>query len=197
MKTLLSSTLKSASFALLLFLSLWMINDSVAIASENPVETKPDIQRITIKGNTKVILVQGKRDFITMDESDMDKVSVKQIGNTLTLNSTEAYRIVVFVHIKDIYRIVVSDQAIVQTLGKLNLKNLQVLLKDEAQARVRAITESLYTAINDKASLELIGSTDLHMYESGCMDKINTKKFAALKTKNSYPTQKTAELHSN
>jgi len=56
------------------------------------------------------------------------------------------------------------------------------MLKGDACARVKAHTESLYTMINERANLELIGTSGSHVSRLAGVAKMNTEKFAALKT---------------
>jgi len=84
--------------------------------------------------------------------------------------------------VKDIYRIAASEHASVRTSGNFNLENLQVMLKDNASARVKATTTSLYTSINDHAKLELIGTSESHVSRLAGLAKMDTDQFAALKT---------------
>jgi len=142
----------------------------------------PDIKKVVVTGNTVVYLIQGKRDWVSVEGIAMDKVSIKQIGHTLTIHSSEADPVVLTVYVKDIYRIDASGQAKVSTTGNFNLQNLQVMLKDKATARVRATTESLYTAVGDNAKLELVGKTNRHIVKANGTDQLKMDKFAALDT---------------
>ena len=180
MKTLVNSVSKSSFAAIILLASLFSLNVSAATADRGPVNT--DIKKVIVTGNTKVILVQSAVESVSVDEFDLDKVSVKQIGNTLTINSIENNPVTVTVYVKDIYRIDASDHSSVTTLGKLNLTALQILLKGEATARVKANTESLYTVISDHANLQLIGTSDNHISKINGLAKMDTNKFAASKT---------------
>ena len=56
------------------------------------------------------------------------------------------------------------------------------MLKDDARARIKATTESLYTVIDGRANLELIGTSDNHISKMAGIATIDTDKFAALKT---------------
>ena len=56
----------------------------VAMVSANEKKKK-----IVVQGNAKVFLVQSNKEWVSVEESDMNKISVKQMGNTLTVSSTE------------------------------------------------------------------------------------------------------------
>jgi hypothetical protein len=182
MKNLFNTLIKASLVAVLLSGSLFASTASAAIVTITKAASNPDIKKVVVLGNVKVTLVQNKSEFVTMDELFLDRVSVKQIGQTLTISSTEKIPVSVTVYVKDIYRISVADQASVRTAGKCNFTNLQVIVKDDATARVKATTQSLYTVISDRAKLELLGTTVNHIYKMSGVAKIDTNKFAALKT---------------
>jgi hypothetical protein len=182
MKTLFNTVLKSGSIAIVLLASVFSLTASAAAVKIDMGSANTDIKKLIVTGNTKVLLVQSAKEFVSMEELDMKKVSVKQIGNTLTINSAESSPVTVTVYVKALYRIDASDQANVRTVGKFNLKYLQVMLKDDASAHVKSTTGSLYTVINDRANLELIGTSEKHVSEIAGIAKMNTDKFAASKT---------------
>jgi len=182
MKTLFNKVLKSSSIAIILLASVFSLTASAATVTVDLGTVNPEIKKVIVTGNTKVVLVQSYKEYITMDELYLDKVSLKQVGNTLTISSSETTPVTVTVYVKDIYRIDAADKANVKTAGKFNLKYLQVMLKGDACARVKAHTESLYTMINERANLELIGTSGSHVSRLAGVAKMNTEKFAALKT---------------
>lgn len=192
MTTLLHTSLKSTSLAVFLLASVFSYNHVSAATS--PIEmgatVKPDIKKLIVKGNTKVMLVQSNREYVTIDELDLEKVTLKQVGGTLTISSSESSPVTVVVYVKDLYHIGASDQASVKTSGTFHIKHLQVMLSDDATARIKANTESLYTVINDSAKLELAGTTDNHIAESDGIANLDTQKFAAVKTEYISPSIK-------
>jgi len=181
MKTLFNIVLKSGSIAIILLASVFSLTATAATFTAEMGINNQDIKKVIITGNTKVILIQGPKEHVTMDELDLEKVSLKQVGNTLTISSNESSPVTVFVYVKDIYRIAASDHASVRTSGNFNLENLQVMLKDDASARVKATTTSLYTSINDHAKLELIGTAESHVSRLTGVARMDTDQFAALK----------------
>ena len=182
MKTLFNTVLKSGSIAIVLFASVFSLTASAATVTADRGSFNPDIKKVIVTGNTKVLLVQNNKEYVTMDNLDLEKVSLKQVGNTLTISSSESTPVTVTVYVKDLYRIDAADQSNVRTSGNFNLKNLQVMLKDDARARIKATTESLYTVIDGRANLELIGTSDNHISKMAGIATIDTDKFAALKT---------------
>lgn len=184
MKTLFNNVLKSTSVAIVLLASVFTLTASAATVEMNPGSINPDIKKVIVKGNTQVVMIQDKRDYITVDDLDLAKVSLHQIGNTLTINSSETNAVTVYVHVKDIYRIHASDKARVRTSGKFLTQYLQVIVKDDARARIKATTESLYTLVSQQANLELLGNTAKHICTTEGIATVNTEKFAALITEN-------------
>jgi len=182
MKTLFNTVLKSSSMAIVLLASVFSLTASAATVTAERGPVQPDIKKVIVTGNTKVLLVQNTKEYVTVDAVDLDKVSLKQVGNTLTINSTESNPVTVTVYVKDLYRIDASDKASVNTSGNFNLTNLQIMLKDDAKARVKATTESLYTVIDGHANLELIGTSANHISKMAGIATIDTDKFAAVKT---------------
>jgi hypothetical protein len=180
MKTLFNTVLKSGSMAIILLASVFTLSASAATVTLEKSRFNPDIKKVIVKGNTQVKLVRSATESVAMDELDLDRVTVKQVGNTLTISSSESSPVLVFVYVKDIYRIDAADQSNVTTSGKFEMANLQILLKDDATARVKADTKSLYTVISDRAELKLIGNTDNHISQKSGLAKIDTGKFAAL-----------------
>lgn len=162
--------------------SVFSLKASAATVIADKGSSSADIKRVVATGNVKVILLQNANERVQLDDVDLDKVSIKQVGNTLTISSTEPDQVTVAVYVKDIYRIDASGKAMVRTAGKFNVKFLQVLLKDDAIARVKTSTESIYTVIDGNSKLELLGTTEKHIAKTNGLASINTDKFAALKT---------------
>ena len=182
MKTSVKTVLTMAMTALVLSASVLNLSAAVNCRKLELSPSNPDIKKVIVTGNAKVYLVQSNQEWVTYDENFADKVTIKQVGNTLTVNSSDENPVSITVYVKDIYRIDASESAVVKTSGKFNLDHLQVMLKDNACARVKASTKSLYTVIKDKANLELLGSTDKHIAKHHGFSSLNMEKFAALST---------------
>jgi hypothetical protein len=184
MKNSINSALKSGALAILLAGSLLSIPASVAAATISMENQNPrtDIKRVVVSGNTKVLLIQGTSEYVKIDDEQMDKVKVTKTGSTLNINSSESYPITVVVYVKDIYRIAASEKASVRTAGKFKVQNLQVILKDDASAAIKASTQSLFTAIDGNAKLKLMGTTANHVSKMAGLASIDTNRFAAIKS---------------
>jgi hypothetical protein len=182
MKTLINSVLKSSLVAVILSASLFSLNASAATVNFDKSNPDNEIKKLVVSGNTNVLLVQSHSQAVKMDDQDMSKVSVKQIGHTLTISSNESQPVNVIVYVNDIYRIDASDKAVVNTAGKFNVTDLQIMLKDDAKARVKTNTKSIYTVVNDHANLKLIGTTENHISQTNKLAKVDVNKFAASNT---------------
>ena len=182
MKTSINSVLKSSLVAMVVLASMFSLNASAATVIADRGTSHADIKRVVATGNIKVILVQNANERVQLDDVDLEKVSIKQVGNTLTVSSSDSNPVTIAVYVKDIYRIDASGKAMVKTAGKFNVKFLQVLLKDDATARVKTSTESIYTVIDGNSKLELLGTTQKHIAKTTGLASIDTDKFAALKT---------------
>jgi len=184
MKTSLKNLVAIALTAIVLSTSVF-----TSVAAENVkffgmAAVNPEIKKVVVTGNVKVLLIQSNREWVSLEEDQMEKVSIKQIGHTLTLSSTEKEPVMLTVYVSDPYRIDVSNNACVRTIGTFNVKHLQVMVKDNAVAYVKAKTESIYTVVNGNADLELGGSTANHIIKTDGIAKLKTENFAALKTDN-------------
>jgi len=184
MKTLAKTLFASA-------LTLVFITSTAITTFANGIDTKTvevavpmTFNKVKVSGNVKVVLVQGKKERIEVINGDynLDKTSIKRLGYTLIINSTEANQITVLVSLNDLQRIDASDKAIVKTDGKFDVKYLQVFLKDDAKATVKANTESMYTYIKDHADLKLSGTTADHNVVKDDISKLDMDNLVALKT---------------
>lgn len=140
------------------------------------------IKKLVISGNVEVtISQQPKAKSICTNEGNAD-VSVKKAGNTLYISSKHAQGGKVTIYVDEIYRIEANDNAVIYTSGILNLKYLQVFLKDNASLDLNAKTESLYTVMKNASALTLKGSTDFHTITMEKLARITLDKFTAKKT---------------
>ncbi|HMI05763.1 MAG TPA: DUF2807 domain-containing protein [Pedobacter sp.] len=121
--------------------------------------------KIIVSGNVKVILVQGTKEAIKVDDSfDASKTTIKKNGYKLMIHSIEINPVTITVSVKDLQRIDVSGISSVETKGKFDLKYLQIFMSYSSSASINAKTGSLYTNISDAAELKLSGSTDDHTF---------------------------------
>jgi hypothetical protein len=184
MKNSLKTLVASAMTAIVLSATVFSSIAAEKVAAVGKISTKADIKRVIVRGNTKVLLVQSKSEWVSVEDSELDKVSVKQMGNTLTISSSEKTPVTVTVYVRDIYRISALDHAEVSTAGTFNLVYLQVILRDNAVAYIKANTESMYTDMDGEGSLALAGATESHTIKNSGLGSLKMDKLAALKTEN-------------
>lgn len=184
MKTLAKTLFASA--LTVIFLASTAITTFASDIDKKVVEsaTPTTFNKVKVSGNVKVVLIQGKKERIEIINGDynQDKTSIKRLGYTLIINSTEDSPITVFVSVSDLQRIDASGSAVVKTEGNFDVKFLQVFLKDEAIAVVKANAESMYTFIKDNADLKLSGTTADYTSVKDRISKLDTDRLVALKT---------------
>lgn len=184
MKTLAKTLFASALTAI--FLASTAITTYASDIDQKVVESvaPATFNKVKVSGNVKVVLIQGKKERIEIINGDynQDKTSIKRLGHTLIINSTEDSPITVFVSVSDLQRIDASGSVVVKTEGNFDVKYLQVFLKDEAIAVVKANAESMYTFIKDNADLKLSGTTADYTSVKDRISKLDTDRLVALKT---------------
>jgi hypothetical protein len=193
MKTLFK-TLFASSLALVLSTSAVLS----ASATENvkPVHANKALsfKRIKVKGNVELTIVQGKRTGISYADENSGQVKVVQNGDGLEITSVESSTAKITVYVTDLYRIHAMDNAKVKTQGQLNTKYHQVFLSENASLDLHSNTEGLYTVIEDKADLNLSGSTVDHMLVMGNGQKLTMDKFTAANTKTTFSAENALSL---
>jgi len=68
MKTLFNKVLKSSSIAIILLASVFSLTASAATVTVDMGTVNPEIKKVIVTGNTKVVLVQSYKEYVTMDE---------------------------------------------------------------------------------------------------------------------------------
>jgi hypothetical protein len=184
MKNSLKTLVASAMTAIVLSATVFSSIAAEKVVPVGKVSARTDIKRVIVQGNTKVLLVQSNNEWVSVEDGGLDKISVKQLGNTLTISSSEKTPVTVTVYVKDLYRISAVDNAEVRTVGTFNLEYLQVILRDHAIAHIKAKTESMYTDMDGEGSLDLAGATESHTIKNSGIGSLKTEKLAALKTEN-------------
>lgn len=184
MKTSFKTLVASAMTAIVLSTTVITAFAAEKVTAAEKVSKNQDIKKVVVNGTTKVFIVQSNRDWISIGDDNLDKVSVKQVGNTLSISSSEETPVVVTVYVKDLYRIAVADHADVSTVGTINLPYLQVVMRDHAKAHIKAKTESLYTDLAGEANLELSGATESHTIKNASAGDLKVERLLAAKTEN-------------
>ena len=141
------------------------------------------IQKVIITGNVYVNIVQAPKSKVLYENENNADVVVRKSNNSIIVDGSNSYKTAeITIYVSNIYRIDVSGNAMVQTKGAFNVKNLQVFVKDQAIVDVNAQTESLFTVIKDRAELKLKGHSDSHILTMDKLSKLTLENFTAYKT---------------
>jgi len=179
MKTLVQTLFASALVAIF-FLSTAFSTQAASVVG---------IQKVIVKGNVRVVLVQKDKESVKIyDAYNAEKTSVKMDGTSLIINSNEDRPITVTVFVKNLFRIEASNTSTIETSGEFNLQFLQVLLNDEAKAKLNVKTQGLYTVVKDQSRLKLRGASEDHIVIRSKMSRLQTEEFACSKTNSSFET---------
>ncbi|SES29904.1 GIN domain-containing protein [Pedobacter rhizosphaerae] len=184
MKTLFK-TLFASSLALVLSTSAVLSANATEIVNPVKAEKKLAFKRIKVKGNVEVTIIQGSQTGISYADENSGLVKVTQLGDGLEIASTDDQTAKITVYVNDLYRIHAMDNAKVKTQGQLKSQFFQVFLSGNASLDLNSRSEGLYTVIEDKADLNLKGSTDEHTLVMGKQQTLTMDKFSALKTNTS------------
>lgn len=175
--------MKALVTALILSAMLTLAGNAKESLKAESIDNTKEIKKIKVTGNLIVYLVQSQQEQVTIDEGDANEISVKQFGNTLTITANEKTYGVVTVYFKDIFRVDASNSSAVISRGTLQMDNLQILLHDQARARIKAETKSLYTVTADHSKLELKGITREHISQTYGNSELKTRNFIARTTR--------------
>jgi len=184
MKTSIKTIFATGLIAMAISTSTVYANDKVgATTSSSSAVNVSSIQRVIISGDVDVTISQNakSRNLFT-NEGDVE-VSVKKVGNSLYVSSrSSAKGAKITVYVDEIYRLVVSGDAVVRTKDVLNLKYLQVYLNENAKLELNSKTEGLYTSIKSDAQLTLKGMTEAYNIEMDKTARLTLDRFVSKKT---------------
>jgi hypothetical protein len=155
------------------------------------------IQKVIVKGNAKVILIQKDQESVRIDGNSHDHTTVKTKGKSLVITSNEEQPATIIVYVKKPFRVEASNTSTVETSGKFNVDFLQVVLKDQAKANINAATKGLYTLVNDQSKLKLSGTSDEHISIRSKASKLQMDNLASNKTSSTYFETAGEKLASN
>ncbi|WP_069658806.1 GIN domain-containing protein [Arcticibacter eurypsychrophilus] len=161
------------------------ISSVTHLFAANPETTT--IKKIIIKGTVRVFLIQRDKEAVVIkDTYDPNKTTVIVKGLSLLINSTEKEPVTVIVYAKSPFRIEASNTSYVKTIGEFNLPYLQVFVNDNAKADINSTTQSLYTRVNQLATLQMRGISDEHFMVRSSDAKLKMDKLYCGKTSTSY-----------
>ena len=153
---------------------------TLAADSTKVVATSNQFNKIWVSGNVKVILTQSNKEGVYVESQfNPENTFVNTVGQTLYINSTESETVTINVSVKDLQRIQAAGNAEVLTSKKLDVKYLQVLLSQNAKARINARVGSLYTVVNDDAKLKMSGLAGEHTLIASNMKNVKFSGFVS------------------
>ena len=181
MKTQIKTIIATTFAALTLTASSLSANAIVKhpLADTSNVKT---FKKVNVGRNLEVTFVQSSKEGISYADDNYGTAQVMQEGDQLTITSTTNGIAKLIVYVTDIYRIQGSDNAVIKTEVKLDVTNLQIFLKGNAQANINTSTSSLYTMLNDNSTLTLSGATEKHTLAGSKNSNLTMTHFAAQKT---------------
>ena len=193
MKISIKTLTKSLLAAIVLSSSIFSTSVMADEKQPTKVSAPKNVNQVIVSGNVEITLVQREKEGISYNDDNTGKVKVIQDGYALNISSEDKEVAKITLYVNNIYRVKASDNAVVKTLGKLDVKYLQVFLKGNAVAEINSDTESLYTVIENHADLKLSGATEKHTLVMGRTQKLNLDRFAALTTEMSSPDTNAAQ----
>ncbi|TDQ09569.1 GIN domain-containing protein [Pedobacter metabolipauper] len=142
-----------------------------------------NIQKIVVTGNVDLILIQSAVENVKVyDNYYSNNALVQQQNGTLRISSFNSERLTVVAYVNNISSIDANENAQVRTIGKFNLINLNVVLKNNASANITSNTVNLFSSLDQTARLNLTGTTENHMVQIGNASKLVMDQFAAQNT---------------
>ncbi|EDM34001.1 hypothetical protein PBAL39_22857 [Pedobacter sp. BAL39] len=155
-----------------------------SVKTTKSLPSEKGFNKIWVAGNVKIVLTQSENEGITVGEDfNAEKTSVQFKGQTLYINSMESGQVTINVAVKDLQRIEAAGSAVVVMSNNFDVKYLQLFLSQSAKVRVNAVIGSLYTVINDTATLKMNGSAEEHTLMASNMNNIKFGDFVCAHTK--------------
>lgn len=173
--------------------TLAIISLSTVLISNNAFATKKEprailldynFRRILVSGDVELLIVQNKKEGIVYDEANLGRAKVTKQGDVLKITSTGKQTTKLILYVNNFYRIDASGNAIVKNFGTLDLKYLQIFLKENAAAEINSNTMGLYTVLSDHANLKLNGNTNNHILTTSKNTKLTFDNFYAITVQN-------------
>ena len=141
------------------------------------------VSKINVSGNVELILVQSADESVKVYNNYYAKNAlVQQKDGELRISSFNNETLTVVVYVSNLTSITASNNSSVSTFGKFNALSLDVILKDQATAKLNTNTINLSTDVSGMANLTLSGSTIDYDAVLGSVAKLNMEQFASQNT---------------
>lgn len=166
-----------------------LLTNTAAVHAAEPVHyittlsSVKEIKKIVVSGNVNLLLVQDSKESVKVYDKYYSKNAlVQQQGGTLRISSFADRPLSIVVYVKELGAIEANNQSKVRTEGCFQLLNLDVKLKDNATADIKAKTVSLFTSVKGASTLKIAGTTDQHAIEMCDLGNLTMDQFAANET---------------
>ncbi len=173
-------TIFAAVLTLTVLSSAAFANNTLGYNNVTVLNATKSINKIIVSGNVVLILVQAENESMKVYDSYYAKNALVQEKNgVLRISSFVTNQLTVAVYVSNLDAIEASGNAVVKTIGKLNLLTLAVTLKDNATANINANTVSLFTSVNDNSNLHLSGTSEDYTVILGSLATLSMDQFTA------------------
>jgi len=118
-----------------------------------------NINKIEVRGNVEVIVSNGDKDQVTVNNNYYAESALVQDENgTLRISSYTKDKLVVAVSAKDLRSITVYDNSVVKSFGRFSAIEVEVNLFNNAIADMLLDSYNANITVNDKAKAEIAGN---------------------------------------
>jgi hypothetical protein len=138
------------------------------------------ISKIEIRGNVELYVSAGTADQVKVyNRYYAESALVQSQNGVLRISSYKAEKLVVWVTANDLRAISAYDNAQVKSFGKLSAIDLEVNLHNTATANLNLDTYNANVNVNDRAKIDLTGSTTLYNLNHTAATSVNNNNFTA------------------
>ena len=166
-----------------------LLTNTAAVQAAEPahhittLSSVKEIKKIVVSGNVNLLLVQDSKESVKVYDKYYSKNAlVQQQGGTLRISSFADRPLSIVVYVKELSSIEANNQSKVRTEGCFQLLKLDVKLKDNATADIKAKTVSMFTSVKGASTLKIAGKTDQHAIEMCDLGNLTMDQFTANET---------------
>ncbi|MEN0056914.1 MAG: DUF2807 domain-containing protein [Mucilaginibacter sp.] len=139
------------------------------------------INKIEIRGNVELYVSAGTADQVKVYNRYYAETALVQNQNgVLRITSYKPEKLVVWVTANDLRAISAYDNAQVKSFGKLSAVELEVNLHNNATAKLNVDAFKANVNVNDRAKIDLAGTTTEYSLNHALSASVNNNNFAAV-----------------
>jgi len=139
------------------------------------------INKIEIRGNVELYVSAGTAEQVKVyNHYYAESALVQSQNGVLRITSYKPEKLVVWVTANDLRAISAYDNAQVKSFGKLSAIELQVNLHNNATAKLNLDTYNTTVNVNDRAKIDLTGTTTEYSLSHALSASVNNNNFAAI-----------------